>query len=117
MERFYREAIGLELLSRDADRVWLALGRESRLGLWAPGSKEFGDRGGSHVHFAMSVSPGQLLDLARNIEAAGAAVRGPVEHPGGDRSIYFSDPAGNLVEVWDFFEAGAGARRGTEALK
>jgi catechol-2,3-dioxygenase len=74
MERFYREGIGLELLSRDSDRVWLALGRESRLGLWSPGIKEFGDRGGSHVHFAMSVSAGRLLEVARGVEAAGVTV-------------------------------------------
>ena len=47
----------------------------------------------------------------------GVAVRGPVEHPGGDRSIYFEDPAGNLVEAWDFFDHGAGARDGVEALR
>lgn len=32
--------------------------------------------------------------------------RGPVEHEGGDHSLYFEDPAGNLVEAWDFFEDG-----------
>jgi catechol-2,3-dioxygenase len=39
-------------------------------------------------------------------------VRGPVEHPGGDRSIYFEDPEGNVVEAWDFF----GRERPVEAL-
>ena len=33
-------------------------------------------------------------------------VEGPVEHDGGDRSVYFFDPAGNGVEIWDFFEDG-----------
>lgn len=33
-------------------------------------------------------------------------MRGPVEHPGGDRSIYFEDPAGNVIEAWDFFGQG-----------
>jgi catechol-2,3-dioxygenase len=37
--------------------------------------------------------------------------RGPEEHAGGDRSIYVEDPAGNIVEVWDFF-----ARRPIDAL-
>jgi catechol-2,3-dioxygenase len=44
-------------------------------------------------------------------------VRGPVEHPGGDRSIYVDDPAGNVVEVWDFFQREGGAREGVEALR
>jgi hypothetical protein len=33
----------------------------------------------------------------------GAHVDGPIEHDGGDRSIYCEDPEGNVVEVWDFF--------------
>jgi hypothetical protein len=39
-----------------------------------------------------------------------------VEHNGGDRSLYFSDPEGNVVEAWDFFEHGDGARHGVGAL-
>jgi catechol-2,3-dioxygenase len=103
-ERFYRELVGLELLSREDDRVWLAVGPGARLGLWSPGRKEFGDRGGRHVHFAFSVAPGRLDMLADRVRAGGPEVRGPVEHRGGDRSIYFEDPAGNLVEAWDVVE-------------
>jgi catechol-2,3-dioxygenase len=40
-----------------------------------------------------------------------APTDGIAEHDGGDRSIYLEDPAGNIVEVWDFF-----ARRPIEAL-
>jgi catechol-2,3-dioxygenase len=40
-----------------------------------------------------------------------------VEHPGGDRSIYVEDPEGNVVEVWDFFSHGDGAREGVDALR
>jgi catechol-2,3-dioxygenase len=116
MERFYRDVLGLDVLAREADRIWLAVGERSRLGLWSPGSKEFGDRGGRHVHFAFAVS-GEALDaLADRLREAGAEVRGPVEHPGDDRSIYFRDPAGNLVEAWDFFAHGDGARHGVRAL-
>jgi catechol-2,3-dioxygenase len=116
MERFYREVVGLAALSREDDRVWLAVGERSRLGLWTPGGKEFGDRGGRHVHFALSAAPGRLDALAARLGEHGVGVRGPVEHPGGDRSIYFADPAGNLVEAWDFLERGEGAREGVAAL-
>jgi catechol-2,3-dioxygenase len=52
------------------------------------------------------------LDRLRDaLTARGAAVRGPQEHEGGDRSIYVEDPEGNIVEVWDFF-----ARRPIEEL-
>jgi len=41
--------------------------------------------------------------LADALVDRGARVEGPEEHAGGDRSIYVEDPAGNIVEVWDFF--------------
>jgi catechol-2,3-dioxygenase len=74
------------------------------------------DEGGRHAHFALSASPGTLDTLAGRLRAH-AAVKGPVEHPGGDRSIYVEDPEGNVVEVWDFFRSGDGARHGVDALR
>jgi catechol-2,3-dioxygenase len=115
LERFYRR-LGLRVLAREPDRVWLATGERSRLGLWSPGTKEHGDRGGRHVHFALSAARGTLGPLTRELRAAGVAVEGPVEHDGGDSSIYFSDPEGNRVEVWDFFRDGDGAQAGVAAL-
>jgi len=103
LERFYRDGFGLKVLQRRDDRIWLAAGPQARLGLWTPGEKEMGDRGGRHVHFALSASPGGLEALAERLRAYGASVDGPLEHDGGDRSIYCEDPEGNVVEVWDFF--------------
>lgn len=110
MTRFYRDVVGLEVLSTDADRVWLAVGEHTRLGLWTPGRKEFGDRGGRHVHFAFSATPGHLDELTERLRTHGVHVRGPVEHQGGDRSIYFSDPADNVVEAWDLLHQARGAQ-------
>lgn len=109
LERFYVEIVGLEVLAREDDRTWLAVGRRARLGLWTPGEKEFGDEGGVHVHYAYSATPGSLDALAGRLSAAGHEHRGPVEHDGGDRSLYFDDPEGNVVEVWDFFARGRDA--------
>jgi catechol-2,3-dioxygenase len=116
LERFYREAFGCDVISRQEDRIWLACGEAARLGLWSPGKKEFGDRGGRHVHFALSVGPGELIALCTRLDERWVSYRGPVEHPGGDRSVYLEDPEGNVVEVWDFFEHGEGAREGVSAL-
>ena len=116
LERFYVEVLGLEVLDRQADRVWLAAGPHARLGLWLPGEKEFGDEGGAHVHYAFSSAPGRLDELAQRLREADVEHRGPQEHPGGDRSLYVEDPEGNIVEVWDFFERGEGARLGASAL-
>jgi catechol-2,3-dioxygenase len=103
LERFYSDAFGLKVLQRRDDRIWLAAGSSARLGLWTVGEKEMGDRGGRHVHFAFSSDPGGLDALADRLRAHGADVEGPLEHDGGDRSVYCKDPEGNVVEVWDFF--------------
>jgi catechol-2,3-dioxygenase len=113
---FYREAFGCRTIKHDEDRIWLAAGSRTRLGIWAPGPKEFGDRGGRHVHFALSSSPGGLDRLVERLRERSVDLRGPVEHPGGDRSIYVEDPEGNVVEVWDFFNREDGARSGVDAL-
>jgi catechol-2,3-dioxygenase len=104
LEAFYTEILELPVISREDDRVWMACGMRARLGLWMPGDKEHGDRGGRHVHVAFSVDPGQLDRLAGLARDAGTTVEGPIEHEGGDRSLYLQDPERNVVEAWDFFE-------------
>jgi catechol-2,3-dioxygenase len=116
LERFYTEAFGCNVISRSDDRIWLACGERTRLGIWSPGRKEFGDQGGRHVHFALSTGPGRLDALAERLRDRDVDFQGPVEHPGGDRAIYVEDPEGNVVEVWDFFEHGDGASEGVDAL-
>jgi catechol-2,3-dioxygenase len=116
LERFYRDVFGMSVISREDDRIWLACGTHTRLGLWLPGRKEFGDRGGRHVHFALSVAPGTLDRLKARLDEHGVEHRGPVEHDGGDRSLYTEDPEGNVVEVWDFFQRTEGEREGVGAL-
>jgi len=101
LERFYGDVIGLEVVGREDDRVWLAVGERARLGLWTPGEKEFGDEGGAHVHYAFSVTPEALDALPERLERHGVRCHGPVEHEGGDRSLYLEDPEGNVVEFWD----------------
>jgi catechol-2,3-dioxygenase len=114
--RFYEESFGFRTIKRDDDRTWLACGARTRLGIWSPGEKEFGDRGGRHVHFALSASPEGLDALVERLRGQEVEFKGPVEHPGGDRSIYVEDPEGNVVEVWNFFQQEDGAREGVDAL-
>ena len=116
LAHFYADVFDLPLLSDEGDRVWLGCGEQARLGLWSPGEKEFGDRGGRHVHFAFSVAHGELLAVCDRLRERGVEHRGPVEHDGGDHSVYFEDPEGNLVEAWEFFEDGEGAEDGIAAL-
>jgi catechol-2,3-dioxygenase len=115
LERFYTDLLGLEVLAREHDRTWLAAGEQARLGLWLPGEKEFGDEGGRHVHFAFSATPGRLDAVRARLQDAGVEHRGPVEHPGGDRSLYVRDPEGNVVEIWDFFHRREGRQASAAA--
>ena len=115
LRRFYRD-LGLEPLLEEEGRVWLAAGKNCRLGIWPPGEKEHSDRGGRHVHFALSVGSGKIDSVSESLRARGVEVEGPAEHEGGDRSAYFFDPAGNRVELWDFFRDGDGAEDGVMAL-
>jgi catechol-2,3-dioxygenase len=108
--------LGLDELLRENGRIWLAVGPNARLGIWPPGEMEHHDRGGRHIHFALSVTSEALESVAAMLDDRGIDVEGPVEHEGGDRSIYFSDPAGNRVELWDFFEDGDGAAMGAAAF-
>ncbi|HEX8049840.1 MAG TPA: VOC family protein [Solirubrobacterales bacterium] len=116
LQDFYEELGLRRLLAEDEDRVWLRAGERCRLGIWSPGEKEYSDRGGSHVHFALSVGADGLDALSAQLREREVEVEGPIEHEGGDRSAYFSDPAGNRVELWDFFRDGDGAEDGVMAL-
>jgi catechol-2,3-dioxygenase len=103
MVDFY-ERLGLQVISREDERTWLEVEPGARIGIWPPGEQEHRDRGGRHVHFALSVDSDTLDLLLEGLRALGTEVEGPVAHDGGDRSVYLFDPAGNRVEVWDYFE-------------
>jgi catechol-2,3-dioxygenase len=103
MVEFY-ERLGLKPLAREGDRAWLAAGPTCRVGIWPPGEQEHGDRGGSHVHFALSALDGQLDATIDWLRERAWDFEGPVTHDGGDRSVYLSDPEGNRLEIWDYFD-------------
>ncbi|MDQ3654778.1 MAG: VOC family protein [Chloroflexota bacterium] len=105
-ERFYHEAIGLPVVARwepPRPATWLALGRESFLGLWP--RETGGDaaihngRGGVHVHFAIRVPNGTLDAIQARLEAFGLAVESGWDFGNGNRAIYLDDPDGNVVEL------------------
>jgi catechol 2,3-dioxygenase-like lactoylglutathione lyase family enzyme len=107
---FYRDLIGLQLVelwSPPRSAAWVGIGRNAVLGLWPASSGGHGvgiagSRGGSHVHYAMYVEQGTLASWQRRLELAGLKVEGPVSFARGNRSIFFEDPDGNVVELGEW---------------
>ena len=106
-ERFYRETIGLPVITHWTDErkaVWLDLGDGAALGLWpvATGGAAaiHGGRGGSHVHFALRIPQGSLEAVRARLAGLGYDVEG-FDFDDGNRSLYLDDPDGNVVELMD----------------
>jgi catechol 2,3-dioxygenase-like lactoylglutathione lyase family enzyme len=104
-ERFYRDALGLVLDSREAGRHVFFRCADSMLLIFDPDTTAaqqgavpaHGAHGPGHVGFA--VDDGDFAPwLARLIEH-GVEIEASVDWPGGGRSIYFRDPSGNSVEL------------------
>ena len=103
-ERWYTTVLGLPVVGRQPAEgfVWLKAGEWTRLGLWLPGERQFGDKPGAHVHFALRVHRDDLPKLTDELRGKGVPVEGPVHHDGKTSSIYIRDPDGHLVEFFDY---------------
>ena len=107
-QRFYHEVLGLapfakaegrHLFYRCGDQVLLIFNPEATRLAPAPGAlpvPTHGMEGEGHLCFRASAAE---LDVWRAaLEAKGIAIEADFEWPGGGRSIYFRDPAGNCLE-------------------
>lgn len=103
-ERFYHEVIGLEVLSQSDLVVVFRCGggvllifdpRES--GIPSRDVPSHGTSGAGHVAFA--AKPEDLHDWERQLREAGVTIEQEIAWSQGGRSIYFRDPAGNVVEL------------------
>jgi len=104
-EQFYRDALGLPLISRDADRhVFFRVGTANVLLLFNPTATIVGGNLPPHGatgagHFAMGIRPEALPHWRQHLGACGVTIEQEVQWPRGGHSLYFRDPAGNLVEL------------------
>ena len=103
-ERFYHEAMGLEVLQRsDLMAVFRCGGgvllvfdpRKSAV----PG-RDLPSHGSSAVgHIAFPAKPEELPAWREQLRNAGVGIEQEIDWDAGGRSIYFRDPAGNVVEL------------------
>lgn len=109
IEDFYRRALALEPFAKESGRqVFYRLGDQVLL-IFNPIATSrapdedaplpvppHGADGEGHVCFAASGD--EISDWRKHLEASGVAIEADFEWPGGGRSIYFRDPAGNCLE-------------------
>jgi len=103
-ERFYHEALGLEVIERgDLLVVFRCCGgvllifdprRSAAAGRNVP---SHGTSGAGHVAFA--AKPQDLEAWREQLRQVRIPIETEVDWPEGGRSIYFRDPAGNVVEL------------------
>ncbi len=104
-ERFYCDVLGLGFASRQAGRhVFLRCGPRMLL-LFDPQESSntdghfppHGAIGQGHVAFA--VAEMSLGQWTTHLEQRQVAIERVIDWPGGGRSVYFRDPAGNSLEL------------------
>ncbi len=105
---FYREVLGLELVTEEAGRhVFFRCGSQVLLIFNAEATAKpatgsalpvppHGAHGPGHVCFAASAD--EIEAWRGRLDARGVAIESDFEWPQGGRSIYFRDPAGNCLE-------------------
>ncbi len=107
-EDFYRDVLGLEPVSKMPGRhVFYRVGNQMLL-IFNPAVTveppkdpklpvpPHGMTGEGHVCFAASAD--EITKWRAHMESKGIAIEADFEWPGGGRSIYFRDPAGNAIE-------------------
>ena len=119
-EAFYRDILGFEpftkvegrhLFYRCGDQVFLIFNPNETVKPPAPDARvpvpPHGTRGQGHVCFRASAD--EIEGWRKLLETKGVTIEADFEWPGGGRSIYFRDPAGNCLEfaeprIWGFEE-------------
>jgi catechol 2,3-dioxygenase-like lactoylglutathione lyase family enzyme len=104
--RFYVDVLGLNLIGKEVGRhVFLRIGVGNMLLIFRPESTlqgggpfpPHGARGAGH--FALGIKADSLDPWRQRLCNSGVTIEQEISWPRGGKSIYFRDPAGNLVEL------------------
>ena len=104
-ERFYCEVLGLALEGRqDGRHVFLHCGEQMLLLFNPLASRELNDQFPPHGsfgpgHVALGVREAELPGWVNWLHQQGVAIEKVIDWPAGGKSVYFRDPAGNLLEL------------------
>lgn len=107
-ERFYRDVLGLEVITRVQGRhvffrcgaaVLLIFNPQETVKPPSPDALPVPPHGATGAgHACFRVARENFADIIARLDAAGVAIESDFEWPKGGRSIYFRDPAGNSLE-------------------
>jgi catechol 2,3-dioxygenase-like lactoylglutathione lyase family enzyme len=104
-ECFYRDVLGLSPAASDRGRhVFFQVGQSSMLLIFRAETTIKGDHLPAHGahgpgHFALGIAAEDLDKWRTWLEKCGVAIEHEEAWPRGGRSLYFRDPAGNVVEL------------------
>ncbi len=104
-ENFYRHVLGLELISSMEGRGMSFRCGETVLLVFDPERTRIPDAGvpthgaSGEGHIAFVIGDSEIDPWRARLNEAGVAIEAEVAWPSGGRSIYFRDPAGNVVEL------------------
>lgn len=104
-EAFYAGVLGLPVIAKEAGRhVFFQAGDACVLLAFRAAATLKGDGLPPHGatgsgHFALGIDADALVSWQTRLETCGVAIEKEVNWPRGARSLYFRDPARNLVEL------------------
>ena len=106
---FYRDVLGLRVMSEGPRLVSIDAGQSTVLLLFKRGATAEGFRfpagwipphdGAGPAHFAFAIEEREFEAWEHQLEARGVAVESRVRWTAGGRSLYFRDPDGHSVEL------------------
>ena len=108
-EAFYAGVLGFPVVDRweDSGRIWLMAGTQTRIGLWRPQLGIAHGRGGLHVHYALRIADDDFdVAVARLREHGYDPEIVLFDDDDRGRSLYVTDPDGNVVECWTWDVSG-----------
>jgi catechol 2,3-dioxygenase-like lactoylglutathione lyase family enzyme len=107
-EAFYEKTLGLEKIARGGNRhvffrcgpgVLLIFNPHETIHPYQEGQLPVPPHGATgQGHLCFRATSDEIDEWAARLTAAGVDIESEVEWPGGGRSIYFRDPAGNSLE-------------------
>ena len=100
---FYRDAMGMEVVRHDTERgmAFMSFGKQHHdIGLFKDrGEGTKGSLGLGHIAFVIDGGLKELEELHGRLVSHGAEIRSLTDH-GMTKSVYFTDPDGNRLEIF-----------------